>query len=38
MRRGVGWFNEERLHSDLDDPTPAEAEAALARRDLVEAA
>ena len=23
----VSWFNEERLHSELDDRTPAEAEA-----------
>lgn len=24
----VGWFNEERFHSELDDLTPAEVEAA----------
>ena len=28
----VGWFNEERLHSELDDCTPAEVEAAHYRR------
>ena len=25
--RWVSWFNEERLHSELDDRTPAEVEA-----------
>ncbi|CAN5191296.1 hypothetical protein BH20ACT3_BH20ACT3_00550 [soil metagenome] len=24
----VGWFNEDRLHGELDDCTPAEVEAA----------
>jgi transposase InsO family protein len=25
----IGWFNDERLHGELDDATPAEVEAAL---------
>ena len=28
----VAWFNEQRLHSELDDATPAEVEAAHYRR------
>ena len=30
--RWVGWFNEDRLHGELDDATPAEVEAAHYRR------
>ena len=32
----VGWFNQERLHGELDDATPAEVEAAH-YRDLAQA-
>ena len=33
---GSSWFNEERLHGELDDATPAEVEAAH-YRDLAQA-